>query len=468
MKRIAITGAGGFVGRALTARLHAKNYAVVALSRDPSKLEVPQGVERRAFDPNAAEPNPAAFEGADAVVHLAGESVAGRWDVQKKSAIYESRVHGTHLVVASLAAASRRPAVLISASATGYYGSRGDESLDESAEPGQDFLARVCFHWEREAKAAREIGMRSVQIRTGIVLGDGGALAQMAVPFRLGAGGPFGSGRQFVPWIHVDDLADLYVLALERDDIEGPMNGVTPDYATSARFAQALGVALLRPAIVPAPAFALRAALGEFSDTLLSSQLVIPAVAEDAGFTWSFPRLEHAMKAVFESAHSPAVLKEFTSEQLLPLPLDQVFSFFSDARNLEALTPSSLRFAIRDYPQTMKRGAQLAYDLKIHGLRVRWKTLISRWDPPHGFDDVQLHGPYALWHHRHRFEAVPGGVLMKDHVTYALPYYPLGALASPLVAADVRRIFAFRRGALLQSIAQNPQESMVAAGKANP
>ncbi len=253
MKRVAVTGASGFVGRALVARLRERGDEVIPLSR---------------------RPNANAFDGADALVHLAGEPVSGRWTAQKKAAIRQSRVAGTRALVQALGACARPPSVLVSASASGYYGSRGDESLDEFSIPGQGFLAEVCASWEREAQAARSLGVRVACLRTGIVLGsDGGALPAMLNAFRSGFGGPFGGGAQFFPWIHIDDLVSLYLFAIDRDEVAGAVNAVTPDYATNARFAQALGNALGRPALVPAPRLALQLLLGEFAQTLLDSQL---------------------------------------------------------------------------------------------------------------------------------------------------------------------------------------------------
>ncbi|MDQ2680668.1 MAG: TIGR01777 family oxidoreductase [Candidatus Eremiobacteraeota bacterium] len=294
-----MTGSGGFVGRALIAGLRARNYDVIALGRDVGSLEVGGDVEKRTFDPNATAANPSAFAGADAVVHLAGESVAGRWTSRKRRAIHDSRTYGTRLVIDSMRALSEKPAVLVGASATGYYGSRGDDPLDESSAPGSDFLAEVCVDWERETRAASEMGIRSVQIRTGIALGSGGALAQMERPFRLGLGGPIGSGKQFVPWIHLDDLVDLYIFAIERASLSGPINAVAPETITNARLAQTLADALHRPALVPVPSFALKALLGDFSQTLLNSQLVIPAAAQSAGFSWRYPTIESAMRAIY-------------------------------------------------------------------------------------------------------------------------------------------------------------------------
>ncbi len=449
MTRVAITGASGFVGRALTQALVSRGYGVIALGRNPGRLQNDAGIEARHFHPADASPNPDAFAGADAVVHLAGESVSGRWTAEKKRAIYESRVAGTHQLIASLALCPKKPSTLVSASAVGYYGSRGDEALFEASPPGNGFLADVCKDWEHEASAAEALGIRTVRMRTGIALGRDGALEQMVAPFRLGAGGPLGSGRQLVPWIAIDDLVALYIFALERADLGGAVNAVTPDYATSARLACAIGSALRRPALAVAPGFALHALLGEFAQTLLASQCVIPAVAEDRGFVWQHPTLEDAVLAILAQGarRSPGV-ETFETEQRIASPLDEVFAFFAEARNLEAITPSSLRFAIDSLPQRLERGAQIAYHLRLRGVPLRWKTMIARWNPPHEFVDVQLHGPYALWCHTHRFRAVDGGTVASDRVDYALPFWPLGNIALPLVQSDVRGIFAYRKAVI--------------------
>ncbi|MDQ2909097.1 MAG: TIGR01777 family oxidoreductase [Candidatus Eremiobacteraeota bacterium] len=449
MKRVAITGASGFVGRALTAALVQRGYGVIALGRDPDALQGDDAIEPRRFDGDDAGPNPDAFAGADAVVHLAGESVSGRWTAAKKRAIYKSRVAGTRLLVRSLALCHEKPAVLVSASAVGYYGSRGDQALFESAPPGSGFLADVCKDWEREASAAEPLGIRTIRMRTGIVLANGGALEAMIPPFRFGGGGPLGSGRQFFPWIALDDLVALYIFALEREDLSGAVNAVTPDYATSARVANAIGSALRRPALAPAPAFALRALLGEFAHTLLASQLVIPAVAEDRGFSWQHPTLEAALLAILApAAQRSPVVRTFDAEQYIAAPLQDVFAFFAEARNLETITPPALRFAIDSIPQHLERGAQIAYHLRLHRFPLRWRTMIARWNPPHEFVDVQLHGPYSLWRHTHRFRAVDGGTVATDHVDYGLPLWPAGNIALRLVESDVRRIFAYRRTAI--------------------
>ena len=420
---VGITGSSGFIGTALSRAIAARGWTAAALSRAPGVQDL---------------------QGCDAVVHLAGESVDGRWTGRKKAEIERSRVEGTRTLVNVIGQLERKPRVLVSASAAGYYGDRGDEPLFEHSAPGGDFLARVCTAWERETAAASGLGVRTVMLRTGIVLGRGGALSKMKTPFAFGVGGPLGNGRQFVPWIHLDDMVAMYVESIENESLRGPVNAVTPDYALSARVSQAIGSAMRRPSLAPAPAFALRAVLGEFAGTVLASQLVIPAKMQAAGFQWMHPHLEEALQSILNPARRVRSVHTFTSEQFVPAPLQTVFEFFSDAGNLEAITPPSLRFSMRSKPDSLAQGSVIEYRLKVHGIPISWKTMISAWDPPYRFADVQLHGPYALWEHEHTFTPAEGGVRIGDRVRFALPFAPFGSLAAPLVRKDIASIFAHR------------------------
>jgi uncharacterized protein (TIGR01777 family) len=235
---------------------------------------------------------------ADVVIHLAGEPVAQRWTAEARQRIRESRVTGTRKLVEAMATLSRRPEALICASAIGYYGSRGDEILTESSAPGSGFLPEVCIAWEREAQAAEAFGMRVVRVRIGIVLdAGGGALQRMLPPFRMGAGGRLGSGRQWMSWIHLEDLAGLFHLAVESQ-VQGPLNGVAPYPVTNSDFTRELARALRRPAVFPVPGFALRLLFGEMADLLLGSQRVAPGAAEAAGFRFRFPQLAPALASL--------------------------------------------------------------------------------------------------------------------------------------------------------------------------
>ncbi len=296
--RALITGATGFVGTLLTKRFKQP----IVLSRNAEKAKAHLGdVDARTWDATSAIA-PGTFDGVDVVFHLAGDSVAdGRWTDEKRARIRDSRVLGTRRVVEAIGASSERtrPLVLVAASAVGYYGDRGDEVLAEDAAPGDDFLAGVCVAWEKEALAARDHGVRVVTARIGIVLGDsGGALGKMLPPFRLGVGGPLGSGKQYMPWIHVDDVIGLLEHAFTKDAVDGAMNTTAPEPVTNRDFTRALGRALHRPAFLPVPAIALKMALGDFSSAVLGSQRAVPTVALRTGYRFAHADLDVALRQV--------------------------------------------------------------------------------------------------------------------------------------------------------------------------
>ncbi len=297
--RVLVTGATGFVGRRFCRELTAAGHSLVALSRDADRAaaRLPAGAQVYPWQPLLQAAPVPAFEGVDAVVHLAGESVAGRWTAAKRRAIHDSRVIGTRHLVQGMAAASRRPERLVSASAIGYYGDRGEEELTEESPPGEGFLADTCRAWEAEAEAAAQLGVAVTRVRIGIVLGaGGGALAAMLLPARLGLGGPLGSGRQWWSWIHLDDLVAVLILALGT--LRAPVvNATAPQPVRQRDFARALGRVLGRPAFLPAPAFALRLLAGGFAAELLGSKRVLPAALERAGFTFRQPQLQAALRS---------------------------------------------------------------------------------------------------------------------------------------------------------------------------
>lgn len=288
---VAITGGTGFIGNALVEALKARGDQVRLISRSRGPY---------LWDPLAGPPPAETLHGADAVVHLAGESVSQYWTAAAKQRIKQSRVVGTRNLVAGLRGMSAPPRVLISASAVGFYGDRGDEVLDESSAPGTGFLPEVSEAWEHEANAAAGLGVRVVTKRTGVVLHPGGgALAKMLLPFKLGLGGRLGSGRQWMPWIHLNDQIGLTLFALDSADLAGPVNAVAPGQVTNAEFVRSLGRALGRPAAIPAPEFALKLALGEMSQILLSSQRVVPRALERAGYKFRYPGLADALTALY-------------------------------------------------------------------------------------------------------------------------------------------------------------------------
>ena len=293
--RVTITGASGLIGTQLVERLRARGDDVTTLSRNPSS---PGAV---AWQPEE-EPAPTeALAGRDAVVHLAGENVAQRWNDDVKRRIRSSRERGTRNLVAGIEAADPRPRVLVSSSAVGFYGPHGDERLDEQAPAGSDFLADICVVWEREAFRAADHGLRVVTLRTGIPLDQaGGALATMLPFFKLCVGGPVAGGEQYMSWIHVDDVVGLYVAALDGEDWEGPVNASAPEPVTNKAFSKALGRALHRPAFAPVPGLAVRALYGGMAEIVTKGQRVVPRRAQELGYTFAHPDLDEALRSALK------------------------------------------------------------------------------------------------------------------------------------------------------------------------
>ncbi len=293
--KVAITGASGLVGSALIGALAGSGHSAVRLVRGrPGHLTAGEV----SWDPDAGTLDSVALRGVDAVVHLAGERISGRWSSERKVRIKESRVRGTRLIAQTVAGLDPRPRVLVCASAMGYYGDRGDEELSEASPRGAGFLADVAVAWEEAAAPARAAGVRVVHARFGLVLSaHGGALAGMRLPFRTGLGGKLGSGRQWWPWVAVEDAARALVYVLENDAISGPVNVVSPDAVTNARFTRTLGRVLSRPAVLTVPAWAVKLVFGESGrELLLASQRMAPAKLEQAGFRWLYPDLEAALR----------------------------------------------------------------------------------------------------------------------------------------------------------------------------
>jgi uncharacterized protein (TIGR01777 family) len=295
--RILVSGSSGLIGSAISDALARDGHMIARLVRPASSARTQAGDV--AWDPVARTFDADAADGADAVVHLAGASIAdGRWTTARKNLLRASRIEATRHLVDSLAALARPPQIFLGASAIGYFGDRGDESLDERSAPGTDFLATLVQDWEREEAAAARFGARVVSMRTGIVLaGNGGALPRMVTPFKFGAGGRLGAGRQWMSWIALRDVVGIAQFALANADLAGPIDVVSPEPARNADFTRALAEVMHRPAIFPAPAFALRIALGEMADALLlSGQRVFPRRLQESGYAFAQTDLRSALR----------------------------------------------------------------------------------------------------------------------------------------------------------------------------
>ncbi|MET0648762.1 MAG: TIGR01777 family oxidoreductase [Pyrinomonadaceae bacterium] len=298
--KVIVTGSTGLVGRALIRSLLADGHEVTRLVRGDSQGFRAPGTAAVHWNPERGEIDAGALEGHDAAVHLAGENVGeGRWDDEKKRRILESRVKGTTLLAGALAGLSAKPPVLVSASATGFYGDRGAEILREESASGEDFLSEVCREWEKATLQASQAGIRVVHLRIGVVLsGEGGALQRMLTPFKLGLGGKLGSGSQYMNWIALEDLVGVIRRAIEDENMRGPINAVAPQQVTNEEFTKALGRVLGRPTVFAVPAFALRLAFGEIADAaLMASTRVEPARLKEAGYQFRHPEIEGALRS---------------------------------------------------------------------------------------------------------------------------------------------------------------------------
>jgi uncharacterized protein (TIGR01777 family) len=303
--RITLTGGSGFIGRRLAAALEARGHALHLLGRSP-KRGLPPGAQFTIWDA-ASIPPPAAMEDADAVIHLAGEPVSQRWTAEVKRRIRASRVDSTTCLIEGIRSAARPSGVLVCASAIGYYGDRGEEPLTESSAPGSGFLPEVCVEWENAASQAAASRVRVILVRTGVVLHpEGGALRQMLPPFRWGVGGKLGSGEQWMSWIHMDDLVNLFIHAVEKPGLAGPLNAVSPNPVRNAEFTQALARAVRRPALLPVPAAAIRLLFGEMAQIVLASQRVLPEAVLAGGFEYAHPSAGPALEQLLNPGRGAA------------------------------------------------------------------------------------------------------------------------------------------------------------------
>lgn len=301
--RIIITGGTGLIGRALCPLLLTDGHLVTVLSRNPEESSgMPRGARIEKWDGKTTEGWSQLVNGADAIINLAGAGIADKpWTAKRKQLIRESRIHAGLAIQKAVQGAAQKPKVLIQASAVGYYGVQHDDTfVTEATPPGADFLAKVCFDWEMSTAPVVKLGIRRPVIRTGVVLSkQGGALPKMTLPFRFFAGGPLGSGKQWLPWIHITDTVRAIKFLLENPQADGPFNLAAPNPLTNAQFSEILGATLRRPAFMPAPSFALKAVLGEMSTMVLDGQRAIPQKLEALGFSFTYPSAREALSQLF-------------------------------------------------------------------------------------------------------------------------------------------------------------------------
>lgn len=446
MKTILITGATGLVGSVLGLRLAQEGYKLKVVTRDEKKarqnLTFPAQII--VCDLNKNHLSEEAFADVECVIHLAGETVDGKWTPEKKKAILESRTLTTQNLL------KNRPQsvhTVITASAQGVYGHQGDRELDENGTPGYGFLAEVCQAWEKPFHELCELkSARVVILRLGLVIAhQGGAIRKMLPIFQKNLGATLGSGDQWMSWIHIEDLCQVITNAITNINYRGVINAVSDSPVQNSEFTKKMCHHLKVMQAPRVPEFALRLLFGEMSEILTASAKVVPKKLKGNDFKFKFDTLDSALRQEFEN------LKQgqgyFTAQQYIPFPIEKVFNFFADAQNLEKLTPDLLRFKIKNMStQHIQQGSLIDYTLKIRGVPANWQTKIETWNPPFEFVDTQLKGPYSLWHHTHKFETLGEGTLMSDYVRYKLPMGFLGRLtAGSFVQNDIETIFAYRR-----------------------
>ena len=444
--KILITGATGFVGEKLVMALVSRSHKVSILTRDPENAQkrLPIDCDIHRWEPELYPPSSQEFSNMDAVIHLAGSNIAsGCWTTARKKSIRESRILSTKNLVSTLKSMRNPPHTFLSASAIGFYGNNRPVELYEDLQPGKGFLADVCKDWEREALLIQDQSIRTIILRIGIVLGrDGGALQKMLPPFCVGLGGNLGDGNQWMSWIHIKDLVNMIIHSVENKNTTGIYNAVSPEPVTNQVFTKSLGQVLKRPAVLPVPKFALKIILGEMSDLLLGSQKVSTSKILDNGFKFEYPDL---LSSLTNLCHNPT--NEFIAEHWFPLPIEEVFSFFKEPKNLEKITPDYLHFKVLNQSSAeIIEGTKINYCLRLHGIPIWWQSKIIDWQPNSKFSDTQTHGPYKYWHHRHEFLEKDEGTLMRDYIQYKVPFGVLGnSLVGHWIRKDLENIFNYRR-----------------------
>lgn len=444
--KILVSGASGLLGRTLLRDLQIAGHDVYALVRNPEKISELDPSKVFKWQANVASQSDIIAQ-KDVVIHLAGEGIADQpWTKERKKQLQDSRILTTsHLVEATkLTPPEQRPRLFISASAIGIYGDGGDTLLDESSPNGTDFLADLCSAWEKPTKSLLSYDVRVVTMRLGLILSkEGGFLSKMA-PVILG------NGKQWTSWVHISDVTKFVKTCLEDNRFQGPFNLVSPNPLTNSELTKIYAKKMGYPLTIKAPEFALKLALGEMSSALLTSQKVAPKNLLSLNYSFEFSDFSKALDDIYQN---DGFLDNFhIVNQFVPLSREKIFPFFSRAENLEVITPPWLNFKItKKSTEFVEKNILIDYKLKIHGIPIKWRTQISEWKPDQFFVDDQLKGPYTKWHHRHLFDVVPGGTLLRDEVTFRVPGSILGKIfLLPWIRKDVQTIFSFRKSKIIE------------------
>ena len=450
-----VTGGTGTVGTELGIHLTRLGHSITLLCRDVerTRVQTPFPCQIIAYEKNQLQLDIAI----DGVIHLAGQPIADhRWTDDQKKKIIESRGPYAEKLIAELKRQHRLPKLWIQASAIGFYAeSKPGEVLNEQSPKANGFLGDTCASWESPGLHLPE-NIRAVIFRFGVILAKrGGFLKKMLPLFKFGVGSAVGNGKQIISWVHLDDVVQAIVFAIEHEKIAGIYNVCAPETITNQYFSQTLAKILNKSLLPNVPAFCLKLAYGPMSQVALNSQNVTSKKLENSGFKFKYHAISDALNQLIDFEKNPLEFEIFAREWLAH-PRAKVFAFFCDETNLEKLTPEFLNFKVdKKSTKNIGKGTLIDYRLKIHGFPARWKTLIDEWIPNEKFVDTQLKGPYSKWHHTHLFEDLAAGTLITDRVVYKLPMNVLGLPGLPLVKNDVKNIFAYRKKIIGQVFVKN-------------
>ncbi|HMQ11510.1 MAG TPA: TIGR01777 family oxidoreductase [Oligoflexia bacterium] len=444
---ILITGATGFIGQKISLQLIKDQHNLIVIGRSsekqfrqvftfPCKYYSWEKLNTLQDDLNI-----------DAVIHLAGASIAGgRWTHKRKKIILDSRVKTAKALFSYFNRINIYPKTFLSASAIGYYNFSQNEVFDEDSPKGDGFLADVCKQWE-DASLDFEKNSRRILLRFGLVFDPrDGFLKKMGPLFSTGLAGRIGPGKQWMSWVHIDDLVKAVLFCLKNNTIHGPVNVVSPQACSNVEFTQTLSQTLKQTPFIPVPALALKLILGEMAVLALGSQHVTPKKLSDHHFTFDYPDLKAALKELY-AWHTLPYQQIFSDTQWFNHTVDKIFPFFCEAKNLEKITPPLLKFRVLNQStQSIEPGTLINYKLKIHGIPTKWTTLIKAWQKNTMFIDTQKKGPYKEWQHTHTFQSYPNGTLMLDDVIYRVPMGRLGLIMTGAwVLKDIITIFKYRK-----------------------
>jgi len=449
-KTILILGGTGFVGQEIGLKLCTHGYKIIVSTRHPEQWRgrLPFPCELVAFPSADSAVDSALISRCHVVINLVGAGIADKpWTSSRRQVLRESRLRSVAALAAAISAAERKPVVVVQASAVGYYGDSGEADVTEATCAGRGFLADLAKDWETSTEPIAAAGSRLVTLRMGMVLGlTGGALPKLLDLYAMGLGGVLGNGRQWLSWIHVDDLTELIVQVIAVPSYRGVINATAPIPCRMSEFNEAIGGNGKYFHAWRVPRLALQAVLGARAALVLESIKVLPLSAIAAGFEFRFPAVGAAFADLLGGSVAGGVVRLVERQWIRQDPAT-VWPFFTNAANLERITPPWLGFKVlNSSTPVVQAGTLIDYVLKLHGVPMRWRTEICAWNEGKSFVDRQVQGPYAVWHHTHNFTPLAGGSLMTDIVQYKLPLSHAGALvAGGFVGRDVRQIFSYRR-----------------------